>query len=154
MFDSIGWFEILFILIIGLIIIGPEKMPGVIEDVRAAIFAARRAIDNAKKELNGELGDLGSEFDDIRKPISQIASMRAMGPKAAITKALFDGDERYLDDFDPKKALSEENLTGKNQAQPRTQSTPPAQPQPTPQSEAQPESSHRKGGSFSYDDIT
>ena len=59
MFDSIGWGEIFFILIVGLIVIGPERLPGVIEDIRAALFAARRAINNAKAELNGEMGDLG-----------------------------------------------------------------------------------------------
>ena len=39
MFSNIGWGEIFFILIIGLIVIGPERLPGVIQDVRAAIYA-------------------------------------------------------------------------------------------------------------------
>ena len=108
MFDSIGWFEILFILIVGLIIIGPEKLPGVIEDVRAGIYAARRAINNAKKELNGELDTFGAEFRDLQEPLTHLASWKNMGPKAALTKALFDGDESYLDDFDPKKPLAEQ----------------------------------------------
>ena len=41
MFSSFGWGEFLFIMIIGLIVIGPERLPSVIEDVRAAIYAAR-----------------------------------------------------------------------------------------------------------------
>ena len=92
MFDSIGWFEILFILIVGLIIIGPEKLPGVIEDVRAGIYAARRAINNAKKELNGELDTFGAEFRDLQEPLTHLASWKNIEPKAALTKALFDGD--------------------------------------------------------------
>jgi len=134
-FDSIGWFEIFFILIVGLIIIGPEKLPGVIEDIRAGIYAARRAIDNAKKELNGELDNFGAEFRDLQEPLSQIASWKNMGPKAALTKALFDGDSSYLDDFDPKKPLRE------NKTQPK--------PQPEPQPEQPPQQRD-----FNWDDVT
>lgn len=108
MFDSIGWGEIFFILIVGLIVIGPERLPGVIEDIRAALFAARRAINNAKAELNGEMGDLGAEFDQLRQPLSQIASLRGMGPKGALTKALFDGDATYVDSLDPRTIMEEQ----------------------------------------------
>ncbi len=150
MFDSIGWFEILFILIVGLIIIGPEKLPGVIEDVRAGIYAARRAINNAKKELNGELGDLGAEFEDFRGPINQIATLKTMGPRAAITKALFDGDDSYLDDFDPKKLLGEEELRG--QTQPRT---PPATSKPTEGNAESPTTpTQPQNRDFNWEDVT
>ena len=88
MFDSVGWSEIFFILIIGLIVIGPERLPGVIQDVRAAIFAARKAINNAKKELNGEFDDLSADL--------------AEGPKAALGKVLFDDDPEVMDMLDPK----------------------------------------------------
>lgn len=119
MFESIGWLEIFTLLVVALIVIGPERLPGLIEDIRAAIFAARRAIDNAKKELNGELG---AEFEEFRKPIEQVASYTRMGPRAAITKALFDGDEEFLDDFDPRKMMQDD---------PRRPATRPA-PKPTP----------------------
>ncbi|WPF66973.1 MULTISPECIES: Sec-independent protein translocase subunit TatB [unclassified Corynebacterium] len=105
MFSSIGWPEIFAILILGLIVIGPERLPGLIQDVRAAIYAARKAIHNAKAELNG---DLGAEFEELRKPISEVAKWQRMGPRAAITKALFDGDEEFMDSFDPKKVMAQE----------------------------------------------
>lgn len=123
MFDSIGWGEIFFILIVGLIVIGPERLPGVIEDVRAALFAARRAINNAKAELNGELGDMGAEFDQLRQPLSQLATIKGLGPKTAITKALFDGDESYVDSLDPKKIMEDDtqqqNVQSPNMQQPQ-----------------------------------
>ena len=97
MFDSVGWSEIFFILIIGLIVIGPERLPGVIQDVRAAIHPARKAIHNAKKELNGEFDDLSADLAEFQKPISQITSIRAMGPKAALGKVLFDDDPEVMD---------------------------------------------------------
>lgn len=103
MFDNIGWAEIAVLIIVALIIIGPERLPGVIKDVRAAIFAARRAIANARAELDG---DFGEEFNELKAPISQAAEWGRRGPKAAITKALFDGDEDALNDFDPRQIIA------------------------------------------------
>ena len=101
MFSSIGWPEIFVIVVLGIIVIGPERMPEVIKDVRAAIYAARKAINNAKTELNGEMSSITSEFDDIRGPLTQAAQWTRLGPKGAITKALFDGDDSAWDDFNP-----------------------------------------------------
>ncbi|WP_306507569.1 Sec-independent protein translocase TatB [Corynebacterium sp.] len=121
MFSSIGWVEIIVVVLLGLVIIGPERLPGVIMDVRAAIYAARKAINNAKAELNGELGGLGSEFDDLRVPLSQAAQWTRLGPRGVITKALFDGDDSAWDDFNPKKM-----------AEDIKSSTAPTEPQGTP----------------------
>lgn len=103
MFSSIGWTEIAVIVLLGIVIIGPERLPGVIMDVRAAIYAARKAINNAKAELQGEMGGLSEEFETLRGPISQAAEWTRLGPRGAITKALFDGDDSAWDDFDPRK---------------------------------------------------
>ncbi|WP_367881629.1 Sec-independent protein translocase TatB [Corynebacterium sp. P3-F1] len=110
MFDSIGWGEIFVVILAGLIIIGPERLPGVIMDVRAALFAARRAINDAKEELYGE------EFEEFRKPISTVTEYAAMGPKRAIAKALFDEDGDYLDQFDPRRMMNEDPVTGSDAA--------------------------------------
>lgn len=122
MFSSIGWVEIIVVVLLGLVIIGPERLPGVIMDVRAAIYAARKAINNAKAELNGELGGLGTEFDDLRVPLSQAAQWTRLGPRGVITKALFDGDDSAWDDFNPKKM-----------AEDIKSSTAPTEPQGTPE---------------------
>lgn len=135
MFDSVGWSEIFFILIIGLIVIGPERLPGVIQDVRAAIFAARKAINNAKKELNGEFDDLSADLAEFQKPISQITSIRAMGPKAALGKVLFDDDPEVMDMLDPK-------------TKPTDQSTTPAT------TDNQPPAGGPKNRNFNWDDVT
>lgn len=105
MFSSIGWTEVFAILVLGLIVIGPERLPGLIQDVRAAVYAARKAINNAKAELSG---DLGEEFEEFRKPLSEVAKWQRMGPRAALTKALFDGDEEFMDSFDPKKIMAQD----------------------------------------------
>ena len=138
MFSSIGWPEIFVIVVLGIIVIGPERMPEVIKDVRAAIYAARKAINNAKAELNGEMGSITSEFDVIRGPLTQAAQWTRLGPKGAITKALFDGDESAWDDFNPKKMA--ENVKTATAPQ-----EPEEQPQPQPQQQRRP--------SFDYSQI-
>lgn len=105
MFQSIGWGEIFVVLLLALIVIGPERLPTVVTDVRAAIFAARKAINNAKKEMNGEFGE---EFEEFRKPIAEVAKWRSMTPRAALSHALFADDEELLDSFDPKKIMAQE----------------------------------------------
>lgn len=177
MFSNIGWLEIFTLLIVGLIILGPERLPEVVKDVRAALFAARKAINNAKKELDGEFGQ---EFEEFKKPIGQLAALQRMGPKAALTKALFDGDGEFLDSFDPRKIMAEDtagqayrqsmNAPESYQVQRASapinqQVTPPAPPtrpaptppqqqaapqEPAPQNPPQPHSR----GEFSWDDIT
>ena len=152
MFSSIGWPEIFVIVLLGIIVIGPERLPEVIKDVRAAIYAARKAINNAKAELNGEMGSITSEFDDIRGPLTQAAQWTRLGPKGAITKALFDGDESAWDDFNPKKmaenvktATAPQEPEEQRQSQPQQQRRPSfdysqiyaEQPQPEPQQRPQ-----------------
>ena len=104
MFSSFGWGEFVLVMVIGLIIIGPERLPSVIEDVRAAIYAARKGIANAKRELNGELEGLG----DFREPIDTVTKYAAMGPRRAVSSLLFEGDEEYLESFDPRKVMEDE----------------------------------------------
>lgn len=168
MLDNIGWGEILIILVVALIIIGPERLPGVIKDIRAAIFAARRAIANARAELDGEFG---AEFDEIRQPLSQAAEWGRMGPRRAITKALLDEDDSFLEDFDPKKIMSETGVDPSRetpaqaarrlreeadaleaQGKRATNRSQPRKPPPRP--EKTEKGNYQTGGGFSWEDIT
>ena len=101
MFSNVGWGEILLIFIVGLIVIGPERLPKVITDVRAMILAARTAIDDARNNLNNEFGE---DFDDLRRPLQELGELRKLNPKTAITRTLFDGDDTYLDMLSGKPA--------------------------------------------------
>jgi len=129
-FNDVGWVEILIIFIVAVFLIGPEKVPKAVEDIKAAILAARNAINRTKMSLSD---DLGPEFDEFRKPLGELAKLRAMGPKAALTKTLFDGDDTYLDALDPKKFWNDtdpKNVNDTSAAQ--TVSNASDAPQPTP----------------------
>jgi len=159
-FDSIGWLEIFVVILVGLIVIGPERLPGVIEDVRAAIFAARRAINNAKAELNGEF----DQFEEFRQPINTVTEYAAMGPKRAIAKVLFDEEGDYLDQFDPRTMMNEDprlasssNATGSTAAGTAARQGQPQRPrrrQPGVKKQEPPQPPQASGGGFSWADVT
>lgn len=153
MFSSVGWGEVFVIIVVGLIVIGPERLPKVIQDLRATIIAARTAINNAKQGLNEEFG---SDFDEFRKPVAEIAAFTRMGPRAALTKSLLDGDDSIFDAFDPKKIMAEDTAGETERARAALKGTDP-QTQTTPETtkvQRPDEGNKPAGGGFSWADIT
>lgn len=153
MFTDVGWGEILVIAVVGLIVIGPERLPKVIQDVRAALLAARTAINNAKADLGQEFG---SDFEEFRKPVADLATLTRMGPRAAITKTLLDGDDSIFDAFDPKKIMAEDTAGETERARAALYQTDPAK-DTTPETHKveRPEDGGKPAsGGFSWADIT
>lgn len=93
MFANVGWGEMLLLVVVGLVVLGPERLPGAIQWTARTIGQARDYLSGATRELREELGP---EFDDLRQPISEIQRLRGMTPRAAITKHLLDGDDSWL----------------------------------------------------------
>lgn len=93
MFANIGWGEMLLLLVIGLVVLGPERLPGAIRWTTGAIRQARDYLSGATSQLREELGP---EFDDLRQPLSELQKLRGMSPRAALTKHLLDGDDSFL----------------------------------------------------------
>ena len=93
MFANVGWGEMLLLVIAGLVILGPERLPGAIRWTSGALRQARDYVSGATKQLRE---DLGPEFDDLREPLSELQKLRGMTPRAALTKHLLDGDDSIL----------------------------------------------------------
>jgi sec-independent protein translocase protein TatB len=68
--------EIVFLLIAGLVVLGPERLPGVIRQVGKIYGDIRRTTQDLEKELRGTfdepLNDLKSTADSIRAGFGQI----------------------------------------------------------------------------------
>ena len=90
MFANVGWGEMLVLVIAGLVILGPERLPGAIRWTSDALRQARDYISGATSQLRD---DLGPEFEDLREPLSELNKLRGMSPRAALTKHLLDGDD-------------------------------------------------------------
>lgn len=91
MFDSIGWGEILVLLVAGLFIFGPERLPQAASWLGKTVRRARDYADGAREQLHTEFG---AELDELREPLAQLRSLRRMDPKRALSHHL-------LDDYDP-----------------------------------------------------
>lgn len=90
MFANVGWGEMIVLVIAGLVILGPERLPGAIRWTSGAVRQARDYISGATSQLRE---DLGPEFEDLREPLSELQKLRGMTPRAALTKHLLDGDD-------------------------------------------------------------
>lgn len=93
MFSSVGWGEFFVLLVVGLLVIGPERLPGLIKEVRAVLLAIRNAVGQAREQLDSEFGD---ELKQFSRPIAELNTVRQMGAKGFITKTLLDGDDSLL----------------------------------------------------------
>jgi sec-independent protein translocase protein TatB len=93
MFANVGWGEMLVLVVVGLVVLGPERLPGAI---RWAATALRQARDYLSGVTNQLREDIGPEFDDLREPLSELHKLRGMTPRAMLTRHLLDGDESLL----------------------------------------------------------
>jgi len=99
MFANIGWGEMLVLVVVGLVILGPERLPGAIRWTATALRQARDYLSGVTTQLRE---DIGPEFDDLRGPLSELQKLRGMTPRAALTKHLLDGDDSiFTGNFDP-----------------------------------------------------
>jgi sec-independent protein translocase protein TatB len=90
---NISWGEVLVLLVVGLVVLGPERLPGAIHWTANALRQARDYVSKSTENLREELGP---EFDDLREPLSELQKLRGMTPRAAITRHLLDGDDSLL----------------------------------------------------------
>ncbi|MDT5094329.1 MAG: sec-independent protein translocase protein TatB [Mycobacterium sp.] len=103
MFANIGWGEMLVLVVIGLVVLGPERLPGAIRWTSNSLRQARDYVSGATSNLRNELGP---DFDDLREPLAELQKLRGMTPRAALTKHLLDGDDSiFTGKFDKPTSL-------------------------------------------------
>lgn len=57
MFSSIGWPEILVLLVIGLFVFGPDRLPTVARDAAGAMKKVREMVSGARAQIGEEFGE-------------------------------------------------------------------------------------------------
>jgi sec-independent protein translocase protein TatB len=82
MFQNLGWPEIMVLVLIGLFIFGPDRLPKLISDAANVIRQLRRMAANATGDLSRELGT------DI--------SIEDLNPKTFVRKHLLSEDDQEL----------------------------------------------------------
>lgn len=110
MFD-ISWGEFVVLIIAGLFILGPERLPGAAAWLGRTVRQVRDYASGAREQLRSELGP---EFDELRKPLEDLRTLRNFDPRRAVTKHLLDATGGY----DPRDDLKLDlpGLNGSNGA--------------------------------------
>ena len=84
MFFDIGPLELVALVVLAVLVFGPDKLPKVIQDTMAFIRKVREFSDSAKEDIRRELGP---EFKDFE--------FEDLNPKTFIKKNLMSGDDEY-----------------------------------------------------------
>ncbi|MFI5532841.1 sec-independent translocase [Kitasatospora sp. NPDC051853] len=124
MFTDIGPLELLTIVILAIVIFGPDKLPKLIQDVMGFVRKVRSFADNAKQDIRSELGPDFKDFD-----------FEDLNPKTFVRKQLLGGNEDPLgfkeirDGLDIKSVLNDEPAPNRAVAD-LTKSAPPVTVEP------------------------
>lgn len=85
MFENVGWPELLVIAMVGLFVLGPERLPAAAAWVATTVRTVRDYAIGARDQLRSELGP---EFDELRKPLDDLRSVRDLDPRRAVRQHL------------------------------------------------------------------
>ena len=82
MFSSLGWGEVAVLLVLGLFVFGPERLPGMAADAGKTLRKVRLYVKGMTEDLKSELGP---ELGDV--------DLRSLHPKTFVQKHLFSDDD-------------------------------------------------------------
>jgi sec-independent protein translocase protein TatB len=81
-FGSLGWPEMLTLLVVALLIFGPDKLPAVAKDAAQMLRTVRGMAKDARSQIKTELGPEFSDFD-----------IDSLNPRSFVRKNLFEDDD-------------------------------------------------------------
>jgi len=129
-FANVGWGEILVLIVVGLVVLGPERLPGAIRWATTALREARDYLSGMTTQLRE---DIGPEFDNLREPLTELQKLRGMTPRAALTRHLFDGDDSlFTGNFDRPAVGEPDNVVAQPVTLPSSTSPEPPAAGPAP----------------------
>jgi sec-independent protein translocase protein TatB len=84
-FNGVGWGEVAALLVIGLFVFGPDKLPRVARDAGRMLRQLRQMANGMREDLRSELGPELADLD-----------IRDLHPKTFVRKHLLEGDDEAL----------------------------------------------------------
>ncbi|MGW0549892.1 sec-independent translocase [Streptomyces altiplanensis] len=100
MFSDIGALELVTLVVLAVLVFGPEKLPKLIQDVTGMIRKLREFSESAKQDIRSELGPEFKDFD-----------FEDLNPKTFVRKQLMENDDLGLKEirssFDLKSEMAE-----------------------------------------------
>jgi sec-independent protein translocase protein TatB len=89
---NIGPLEFMVLAIVGLVVLGPDRLPGLARDAARMLRTLRDMATGAREQLREELGP---EFADV--------DLRTLNPRTAVQRAVFGDDVPDLRKYDPRR---------------------------------------------------
>lgn len=89
-----GFFEILLIAVVALLVVGPERMPEAVRTLALTIGRIKRQFDNAKTEIEKQVG-----ADEIRRQLhneSILENINKIKSELSAADKLIDSDEQAM----------------------------------------------------------
>lgn len=119
MFTNLSWDKLLVLLVAALFILGPDRLPEAAAWLGKAVRRVREFASTAQEQMRTELG---SDYDELRKPLADLQRLRGLDPRRAVARHLFD------DDPDPLgiRAAAADLTRPADDAPPPVQPSPPA----------------------------
>jgi sec-independent protein translocase protein TatB len=81
-FGSLGWLEIAMLVVVGLLVFGPDKLPSVARDAAKMLRQVRSMAQGARTQLKSELGPEFADFD-----------LDSLNPRSFVRKHLLEGED-------------------------------------------------------------
>jgi sec-independent protein translocase protein TatB len=88
-FGSLGWLEVGMLLVVALLVFGPDKLPSVARDAARMLRELRSMAQGARTQLKSELGPEFADFD-----------LDTLNPRTFVRKHLLEGEDDLLGDLD------------------------------------------------------
>jgi len=82
MFDHLGWMELIVIAIVGLIVLGPDRLPKAASDAAKMLRQLRAMARNATADIKAELGPEMADLD-----------LASLHPRRIMSDAFWNDDE-------------------------------------------------------------
>lgn len=82
MFNNLGWGELMMLLLVGLLVFGPDQLPKIAADIGRVLRQLRRMAKDVSSDLRTELGP---EFEDM--------DLSSMHPRKFIAKHMMADDD-------------------------------------------------------------
>lgn len=103
-FNGVGWGEVVVLLLIGLFVFGPDRLPRAARDAGRMLRQFRQMANGMRNDLRSELGPELADLD-----------LRDLHPKTFVRKHLFEGDDDSLFPAYPGKRTSFDSLLGEDE---------------------------------------
>ena len=104
MFGSVGWLEIVTLLVVALLVFGPDKLPSVARDAAQLLRQLRAMAKGARSQIKSELGPEFADFD-----------LDSLNPRTFVRKNLLEDDEE-----EDERVKGRSDGTGSRPPPPRT----------------------------------